>query len=74
MLHDKVDYPPYEGMEVKGWPKIVINRGRMVVEEETLKVDRGSGEFLPRDTAEAGQELPISSPLSPSRNFGAKLL
>ncbi len=74
MLHDNVDYTPYEGMEVKGWPKIVINRGRMVVEEETLKVDRGSGEFLPRATAEAGQELPISSPLNSSRNFGAKLL
>jgi dihydropyrimidinase len=74
MLHDNVDYTPYEGMEVKGWPKIVINRGRMVVEEETLKVNRGSGKFLPRATAEACQELPISSPLSPSRNFGAKLL
>jgi hypothetical protein len=46
----------------------------MAVEEETLKVDRGSGEFLPRTPAEAGRELPISSPLSPSRNFGAKLL
>jgi len=74
MLHDNVDYTPYEGMEVKGWPRIVINRGRMVVEEEILKVDRGSGEFLPRTPAEAGQELPISSPLSPSRNFGAKLI
>ena len=74
MLHDNMDYTPYDGMEVKGWPRVVINRGRMVVEEETLKVDRGSGEFLPRTPAEAGRELPISSPLSPSRNFGAKLL
>jgi hypothetical protein len=46
----------------------------MAVEEETLKVDRGSGEFLPRTPVKAGRELPISSPLSPSRNFGAKLL
>jgi len=74
MLHDNMDYTPYEGMEVKGWPGIVISRGRIAVEEETLKVDRGSGEFLPRTPAEAGRELPISSPLSPSRNFGAKLL
>ena len=74
MLHDNMDYTPYEGMEVKGWPRVVISRGRMAVEEETLKVDRGSGEFLPRTPAEAGRELPISSPLSPSRNFGAKLL
>ena len=74
MLHDNMDYTPYEGMEVKGWPRVVISRGRIAVEEETLKVDRGSGEFLPRTPAEAGRELPISSPLSPSRNFGAKLL
>ena len=74
MLHDNVDYTPYEGMEVKGWPRIVINRGRMVIEAETLKVERGSGKFLPRAPAEGGRELPISSPLSPSRNFGAKLL
>ena len=74
MLHDNMDYTPYEGMKVKGWPRVVINRGRMAVEDETLKVDRGSGVFLPRTPAEAGRELPISSPLSPSRNFGAKLL
>ena len=74
MLHDNVDYTPYEGMEVKGWPRIVINRGRIVVEDEILKVDRGSGEFLPRTPAETDQDLPISSPLSPSRNFGAKLI
>jgi hypothetical protein len=61
-------------MEVKGWPRVVINRGRMVVDEEILKADRGSGEILPRNPAEAGRELPSSSPLSPSRNFGAKLL
>ena len=74
MLHDNMDYTPYEGMEVKGWPRIVINRGRVAVEEETLKVDRGSGEFLPRTPTESGRELPPSSPLSPSRNFGAELL
>ena len=74
MLHDNVDYTPYQGMEVKGWPRIVINRGRIVIEEETLKVDRGSGEFLPRSPFETDRELPVSSPLSPTRTFGAKLL
>ena len=74
MLHDNMDYTPYEGMEVKGWPRIVITRGRVTVEEEKLKVDRGSGEFLPRTPAEAGREFPPLSPLSPSRNFGAELL
>ena len=74
MLHDNMDYTPYEGMKVKGWPRIVINRGRIAVENEKLKVERGSGEFLPRTPAETCREQPISSPLSPSRNFGAKLL
>ncbi|MEC7357323.1 MAG: dihydropyrimidinase [Verrucomicrobiota bacterium] len=74
MLHDNMDYTPYEGMKVKGWPRIVINRGRIAVEDEKLKVERGYGEFLPRTPAETCREQPISSPLSPSRNFGAKLL
>ena len=43
MLHDAMDYTPYEGRSVTGWPRMVINRGRVIVEDETLKVDRGSG-------------------------------
>jgi dihydropyrimidinase len=74
MLHDNMDYTPYEGMEVKGWPRIVIIRGRVAVEEETLKLDRGAGEFLKRTPAKPGLEPLPSSPLSPLRNFGANLL
>ena len=74
MLHDNMDYTPYEGMEVKGWPRIVIIRGRVAVEEETLKLDRGAGEFLKRTPAKPGLEPLPSSLLSPLRNFGANLL
>jgi len=74
MLHDNMDYTPYEGMEVKAWPRIVIIRGRVAVEEETLKLDRGAGEFLKRTPAKPGLEPLPSSPLSPLRNFGANLL
>ena len=74
MLHDNMDYTPYEGMEVTGWPRIVIIRGRVAVEEETLKLDRGAGEFLKRTSAKPGLEPLPSSPLSPLRNFGANLL
>ena len=49
MLHDNVGYTPYEGMELTGWPTTVLSRGRVVVEDEALKVDAGSGEFLPCD-------------------------
>jgi dihydropyrimidinase len=48
MLHDNVGYTPYEGRKLKGWPEIVINRGRVVIEDNALKVERGSGQFLKR--------------------------
>jgi dihydropyrimidinase len=31
MLHDKMDYTPYEGREVTGWPVTVISRGEVGV-------------------------------------------
>ena len=74
MLHDNMDYTPYEGMEVKGWPRTVIIRGRVAVEDEKLKLDRGAGEFLKRTPAQPRLEPLSSSPLSPSQNFGANLL
>lgn len=48
MLHDRVGYTPYEGMSLKGWPTTVINRGRVVIDQGTLQVARGSGEFIAR--------------------------
>ncbi|MCL4802204.1 MAG: dihydropyrimidinase [Burkholderiales bacterium] len=52
MLHDNVGYTPYEGRTIKGWPEIVVNRGRVVIEGGKLQVDRGSGEFVPRGAPE----------------------
>lgn len=46
MLHDNVGYTPYEGRTVTGWPTTVISRGRVVVDEGKLHVERGSGEFI----------------------------
>jgi dihydropyrimidinase len=48
MMKDNVGYTPYEGMTVTGWPTTVISRGRIAVEDDALKVARGSGEFIPR--------------------------
>jgi len=47
-LHDNVGYTPYEGRTVKGWPEIVISRGRIVVANGKMHAARGSGEFIPR--------------------------
>ncbi len=74
MLHDNMDYTPYEGMEITGWPRTVLSQGRIVVENETLQVARGSGSFLERQPADPGVELGDDAPLNPSRTFGADLM
>ena len=73
ILHDNMDYTPYDGMEITGWPRTVINQGRVVVYNETLQVERGSGSFLER---EPGEVAPLGDDalLSHTRTFEAKLL
>ena len=46
LLHHNCDYTPYEGMQVRGWPAMVMSRGEVVVEEGKLQVEPGRGEFL----------------------------
>jgi hypothetical protein len=36
-LHENVDWTPYEGLEVKGWPATTISRGQVIVEDEEFK-------------------------------------
>ena len=75
MLHDNMDYTPYEGRRVKGWPVFVTSRGRVVVEDGELKVERGSGEFLPCDLPRLAEPLGQSvREMDPARNFGARLM
>jgi dihydropyrimidinase len=56
MMKDNVGYTPYEGMTVTGWPETVLSRGRIVVQDETLKVTRGTGKFIAR-----GVPAPVAS-------------
>jgi len=44
-LHHNVDYTPYENIKVRAWPKIVICRGNIIVNEGKLNVSKGFGEF-----------------------------
>ena len=46
MLHHNVDYTPYEGMRITGWPQTTISRGVVVCDRGDLKVEAGRGEFL----------------------------
>ena len=74
-LHDNMDYTPYEGRVAKGWPITVINRGRIVVEEGELKVERGSGEYLKRDRSDAAKPLGrLVREMDPKTNYNAELI
>ncbi|MEM7200125.1 MAG: dihydropyrimidinase [Planctomycetota bacterium] len=45
--HMRVDYSAYEGFEVQGWSEVVLSRGRILVENGTLRT-RGGGQFVKR--------------------------
>ncbi len=45
--HMRVDYSSYEGFEVQGWSEVVLSRGRIIVEDGSLKVE-GGGQFIKR--------------------------
>jgi dihydropyrimidinase len=48
MMKDNVGYTPYEGITVTGWPTMVLSRGRIVIQNEQLFVDKGTGKFIAR--------------------------
>ena len=47
-LHDAMDYTPYEGMTVTGWPDVVVSRGEIVCTNGELTASPGRGQFLRR--------------------------
>ena len=55
ILHDNVGYTPYEGRRLKGWPVVVMSRGRVVVEDGKLAATRGGGSFLPCALSDAAK-------------------
>ena len=46
-LHHAVDYTPYEGMRVKGWPALTLSRGEVVWDGSAPQGAAGRGRFLP---------------------------
>ncbi|SPD65678.1 D-hydantoinase [Cupriavidus taiwanensis] len=46
-LHHAVDYTPYEGLRVTGWPVTTLVRGKVVAHEGEVMAEAGHGEFLP---------------------------
>ena len=47
-LHQHVDYTPYEGWEVRGYPRITISRGEVVSEDGDIQATPGRGRFIAR--------------------------
>ncbi len=47
-LHQNVDHCPYEGWKVKGYPRLVLSRGEVIVEDGEFKGSKGRGRFVPR--------------------------
>jgi dihydropyrimidinase len=43
-----IDYNVFEGMKVKGLPRFVLTRGRLVIDEGKVDVKPGQGEFVGR--------------------------
>jgi len=48
-LHSAMDYTPFEGMEVTGWPVMTISRGEVLWNNGEVTAEPGRGEFLARD-------------------------
>lgn len=48
LMQHIIDYTPYEGLEVTGWPVATLRRGAVVMRDGKVQAEPGSGQFLPR--------------------------
>ena len=73
--HDLTGYTPFEGWTVTGWPKTVISRGRVIVDNGVLDAERGSGRLAKRELADLAKPLGRLEPeMDAARNFGVQML
>ena len=49
-LHEAVDWTPYQGLRLAGWPRHVFSRGRAVVRDGSYVGHDGWGRFVARET------------------------
>ena len=57
MLHDNMDYTPYEGRRLKGYPVLTLSRGEVVWDGSSPRGEPGRGKFLPCDLPEPAKPL-----------------
>jgi dihydropyrimidinase len=48
LMQHIIDYTPYEGMQVTGWPVATIRRGELVMQDGKVQAAPGSGQFIAR--------------------------
>ena len=48
ILQQAIDYTPYEGLEVTGWPVMTLRRGEIVMQDGRVQAEPGTGQFLAR--------------------------
>lgn len=48
MLHENVDYTPYEGFKLKGYPVVTVSRGEVVAKDGKYVGKEGRGQFIKR--------------------------
>lgn len=58
ILHDGMDYTPYEGTELKGWPVVTILRGEVVCENFKFVGRPGGGRYLRCDRPNRSEHGP----------------
>ncbi|HVB24925.1 MAG TPA: dihydropyrimidinase [Ktedonobacteraceae bacterium] len=51
--HQRVDYTPYEGIQVQGVPETVLLRGRVIINNGVYVGGKGGGKYLHRNTFSA---------------------
>jgi len=47
-LHEKVDWTPYDGLELRGWPETTVSRGHIIVENGQFRGQQRQGRFVAR--------------------------
>ncbi|MFK7892782.1 MAG: amidohydrolase family protein, partial [Granulosicoccus sp.] len=72
--HDAMDYTPFDGMQLTGWPVTVMTRGQLVIDDSKLVAKPGFGQFVARDCIDlTGYPGHKALELDPLRNFGAHI-
>jgi dihydropyrimidinase len=50
LMQHAIDYTPYEGMDVTGWPVVTLRRGEVVMREGKVQAPPGTGRYLSRSS------------------------